>query len=297
MLDVTRSVVVEFFNALTKASGMVVQIRNKSSNLQMNSSALHYEFSDIYEYIDIVEKHIGDSTTFFELSFEEDSKLVMALQKPNRLSVLHHYIYRTIYVYYSRYYRKESDCIEVEEANRIIDNMNRHGIETTPYPAIENVTQDHDMFSLWFQKNRKMFEYHWELITDEIFHLVFANRRFLQRFNISLSEYLKENSKLLPPEITTKSGKIKRFSRLPEWLKKAVFFRDGGCCVFCGTDLSGLLKINSKLNFDHIVPLAKFGTNDPSNFQLLCRECNSDKLDRNRDVGQLYTPWWKYVET
>jgi 5-methylcytosine-specific restriction endonuclease McrA len=42
-----------------------------------------------------------------------------------------------------------------------------------------------------------------------------------------------------------------------------------GPCVVCGT--------MEDLTFDHIVPLAKGGTNELSNLQVLCRACNSKK--------------------
>ncbi|NLL67799.1 MAG: HNH endonuclease [Clostridiaceae bacterium] len=77
---------------------------------------------------------------------------------------------------------------------------------------------------------------------------------------------------------------------MPEWLKRAVFYRDNGRCQHCGIDLSGLICINDDktLQFDHIIPLEQGGTNDATNFQLLCSDCN---LTKN---GNIYRPNYFY---
>ncbi|WP_432422768.1 HNH endonuclease [Terrimonas ginsenosidimutans] len=62
--------------------------------------------------------------------------------------------------------------------------------------------------------------------------------------------------------------------------------------MFCSTDLSGVINTLGSMNFDHIIPLDLFGTNDPTNIQLLCKDCNMRKLNRNTGEGRLYAPWF-----
>jgi len=56
---------------------------------------------------------------------------------------------------------------------------------------------------------------------------------------------------------------------IPSVIKQAVWKRDGGRCVECGT--------RKNLQFDHIIPLALGGANTLENIQLLCKECNMGK--------------------
>lgn len=60
-----------------------------------------------------------------------------------------------------------------------------------------------------------------------------------------------------------------RSRRIPDEVKVAVWNRDGGKCVKChATDY---------LEYDHIIPFSKGGSNSEKNIQLLCRRCNLNK--------------------
>ena len=59
------------------------------------------------------------------------------------------------------------------------------------------------------------------------------------------------------------------FESLSRTLRPIVLSRSGYRCTYCGSDES--------LEIDHIVPIARRGTNDISNLQALCRPCNRRK--------------------
>jgi len=59
--------------------------------------------------------------------------------------------------------------------------------------------------------------------------------------------------------------------RIPEDVRIFVWKRDGGRCVQCGSQ--------ENLEFDHIIPLARGGSNTARNIQLLCETCNRRKSD------------------
>jgi len=60
--------------------------------------------------------------------------------------------------------------------------------------------------------------------------------------------------------------------RIPRDVRNAVWIRDAGLCVECGAD--------DYLEFDHVIPVSKGGSNTLQNIQLLCRRCNVTKSDR-----------------
>lgn len=61
--------------------------------------------------------------------------------------------------------------------------------------------------------------------------------------------------------------------------RNAVGEAQGWKCKFCQRDISG--KGSSAL--DHIIPIARGGTSEPDNLQLLCRRCNIRKRDHAPD--------------
>lgn len=69
-------------------------------------------------------------------------------------------------------------------------------------------------------------------------------------------------------------GNIPSDSRepIPEDAQVLVWNRDGGKCVKCGSQ--------EKLEFDHIIPVSKGGSNTARNIQLLCEKCNRSKNDK-----------------
>jgi hypothetical protein len=62
-----------------------------------------------------------------------------------------------------------------------------------------------------------------------------------------------------------------RRARIPESVQRFVWQRDEGKCVKCGS--------REQLEFDHIIPVSKGGSNTARNIQLMCEPCNRQKGD------------------
>jgi Holliday junction DNA helicase RuvB len=58
---------------------------------------------------------------------------------------------------------------------------------------------------------------------------------------------------------------------IPSEVRREVWRRDGGKCVKCGS--------RERLEYDHIIPVAKGGSNTARNIELLCETCNRAKSD------------------
>lgn len=55
-------------------------------------------------------------------------------------------------------------------------------------------------------------------------------------------------------------------------VKREVWRRDYGKCVECGSQV--------RLEYDHIIPFSRGGSNTARNIQLLCEKCNRKKHDK-----------------
>ncbi|MCU5511397.1 HNH endonuclease [Bacillus cereus] len=133
-----------------------------------------------------------------------------------------------------------------------------------------------------------------EIVIHSAFQILFQDRRFLHDFHIKLAEFIESQIaeiKQKYPDDITQRNRIKR-KAFPEWLKKAVYHRDKGTCTFCRCDLSHLVRIQNTKHIDHIVPLALFGSNDASNYQLLCETCNTSKGAHSTDTNSVNVPFW-----
>jgi hypothetical protein len=60
---------------------------------------------------------------------------------------------------------------------------------------------------------------------------------------------------------------------IPQHVKMFVWQRDQGRCV----GMDGKCGSREDIEFDHIIPLAKGGSNTERNVQLLCKSCNRSK--------------------
>lgn len=221
--------------------------------------------------------------------------------KFSKTTILHKYLAYFIERHFGekfRYFSKNSPIMEFEylELKNLFD---AHEIGCTEIEFEDDSNEDNDccddreienvMVLKWVEENEDGFDRLIGILVDETFHLLFRNRYLMMEFNTSMIEFISNEG---PRDNRfTKKGFIKR-CWIPEWVKKAIFHRDQGRCVFCDKDLTGLYNQLSNRQFDHIVPLAKFGSNDPTNIQLACDSCNNEKSCNSTSSSMRYSTWW-----
>lgn len=75
----------------------------------------------------------------------------------------------------------------------------------------------------------------------------------------------------LSNQTALRKGGDEHSRHIPRDVRQRVWTRHGGRCAECGA--------NDYLEFDHVIPVAKGGSNSEANVQLLCRRCNLKKSD------------------
>ena len=103
-------------------------------------------------------------------------------------------------------------------------------------------------------------------VTHWYFKSIFLNEVF---YMLDCLEILIEHD-FIPGNDETDDISVDRNDRyFPPQVKISVWRRDEGKCVKCGSQ--------EKLEYDHIIPVSKGGSNTERNIQLLCEKCNRSK--------------------
>ena len=92
------------------------------------------------------------------------------------------------------------------------------------------------------------------------------------KFYADWQKATEEYYKIKPNKGTYKKGRL-----ISGTTRQNVLMRDNYTCQICGATV----KDGAKLELDHIIPYSKGGTNDESNLQVLCQQCNREKHNRS----------------
>jgi len=248
---------------------------------------MEFLFHRVYEMADLLSSIVGVSFAFGELDWD-DPEVSRCLHGFSKTSLLRHFCFTHISMYDLKKARKDPENFDVGELEAVLE---RYAIPCVSFQKF--MRRDHpeelddeyaelDHLHPWMVSQEEAFSTLWGRMTEEVFHLLFGNRGFLLDFNVQLAAFRQE-----------RGDTPSRRRSIPQWVKRAVYFRENGKCAFCKRDLSGLVAVDPKQHYDHIVPLKALGANDPCNVQLLCARCNLEKAASQARTSALYDPWWK----
>jgi hypothetical protein len=116
--------------------------------------------------------------------------------------------------------------------------------------------------NFWWYDNAIYWTNNWDYDSQDIKALLFARERQRQR-------ELDHAHALMA---AADSPAIRKREPIPRDVKQAVFERDAGRCIECGS--------NFEIQYDHIIPFSMNGANTVENLQLLCARCNQRKGGR-----------------
>lgn len=84
-----------------------------------------------------------------------------------------------------------------------------------------------------------------------------------------------------PQKNSKPKRKYRKRTGVPRGIRNEVFKRDNYTCVQCGAKKGDKKSDGTivSIEIDHVKPLAKGGTDEMSNLQTLCKDCNRNKND------------------
>ena len=274
----------------------------------MREPLLQMEFFETYYYANIVHNVLNDTTPYLRNlnSWHEDREAWLFLRPFPKWSVLHDFAQYIIEnLIYERLEKVSLEDIENSPGSTLwIDQaLAHHKIETIGFREWLNQEE----IDLADASQNIIHDYHNELrltgefdtlltqLTNEVFYLLFGNRTLLAKLNSYISgevERLTQDDLAIEDHHLLQKDGIPARTHIPEWARRAVFFRDRGMCASCNIDLTGVISINNAEHYDHIIPLAKGGINDITNLQLLCASCNLRKGRRILPTSTHYQSWY-----
>jgi hypothetical protein len=117
--------------------------------------------------------------------------------------------------------------------------------------------------NLWWFGNRYYWDGDGDLSQADVVALL------VQRARRKQATLEKAHATLAAPVQVVEPSPASRREPIPESVRHEVWRRDEGRCVDCGS--------RERLEFDHIIPVSRGGSNTARNLELRCESCNRSK--------------------
>lgn len=236
----------------------IKNVEDFSFSLNQDNEVIDYRFSQIYELI-------NNTNEFYSIG-NSDTKKDYLHQILQRIKHGKRNMTKDEIITYTSDYFIKKDKKRLKEINDAYENKNKYQSRLFKN---NKLTKEKLIFikkrknTLLFQKYQIEIQVkkHKEIVKD-IFSLEIQNKKI--RFKKTSFPSKKNKS-------TNNRVKYKR-KTIPKNVQREVWRRDEAKCVYC--------ESNEKLEFDHIIPISKGGSNTSRNIQLLCEKCNRKKSNK-----------------
>ena len=226
------------------------------------------------------EERYGYDLLSFEDALAIDEDFFRIAFKPYKWTLLHRFAQNCLWEEWN-YLRRKADEEFVLESSRLLQHFK------IPFSDEEysDISKQKDYLFELLQEPLKR-------ITHEVFCILFNDKKLMRCFGERISDAIADINPSQYPLYVHAQGRLKRSSSWPAWLRDALFYRENGRCAECSNSLTGVFDTSLKPQIDHIVPISKGGTTDPTNLQTLCESCNKKKGNSSSQVGGfIYIPW------
>ncbi|MBO5388564.1 MAG: HNH endonuclease [Lachnospiraceae bacterium] len=201
--------------------------------------------------------------------------------------------------YYSNWHREVNldiipECLSVNDIDNILDIMIKKGLT---FLSAYYFYKDNKIKMIYIDDIVLPYKFASTVVTDKkidnkirglhlgLLNTVIINSKYRMIDGYAIYTIFKQNKEIFIPcefresiKVYNNSHSIDRFE-----IRKSLYDKEDGKCYICGRQMT-LSKNTEKFSnidatIDHIIPLAKGGTNDISNCAACCRQCNKLKSD------------------
>ena len=135
--------------------------------------------------------------------------------------------------------------------------------------------------------HRNLFLSGLQSIVNSAFAHFWFRKAFLYDFNTRLAETISPLLKSDHPDLE-QDGRLPRAQHFNKWICDLILNREAGLCHYCGCPVAIPSLANQTYDIDHMVPIARGGTNDPTNLVLSCSKCNNKKRAKVQSIPDTF---------
>lgn len=246
-------------------------MRRKFEQTQIRTSAAHELLTNFERFVYDRPIDSNEGLHFSDIPLTEYA-LQAAIVEPR--TALHKVLDDLAYIYFYLYAYDDVDFAP-ELVGDFAEYVRWMFSEMGMVVPIEFSSLDPEVLRSARNEHKEAFLHGLHNIVVSAYAIAWQRKTLLFDFNMKLAARIRPLRKAEYPVLEA-DGRLPR-SYFPSWLISSIQLRDRGFCQECGRPALPVFGSQEAPHIDHMVPLAYGGGNDPTNFRLLCSNCNLEK--------------------